>query len=363
MAQRLRLYDVRVSRLPETVGLCQGDTARIAAIVNSAQRRLLYCKEAGEEGWNGGWAEIQFTVSQTSPFFTCTPDIARLEFIDICNRPVTLNNQFVEYLRFGNGRFPKIFQGCHRGCRSGEVFSRNNVPTFTDLTAPPQFLTVFPNDPSDAGKRVLLQGTDQNGNIIYSEDGGIRITGIFVSLAAPFVQTPLTFNSITGIQKDVTNGTVQIFQTDPNSGAQVLLVTMQPWETTAWYRRYYFNDLPFSCCSLAGLNPCISPPATTPTVAAVTVTALAKMDFVPVYADTDYCIIQNLEALIEESQSVRYSTMDSDQSKRLEAQKHKDAVRLLNGELNHFYGTDYPAINVAVFGSARLEHQMIGTQV
>ena len=56
--KRLRLYDCRASRLPQTVGLCTDNVPGIAAFVNSAQRRLLMCKESCDEGWWGTWAEI-----------------------------------------------------------------------------------------------------------------------------------------------------------------------------------------------------------------------------------------------------------------------------------------------------------------
>jgi hypothetical protein len=134
---------------------------------------------------------------------------------------------------------------------------------------------------------------------------------------------------------------------------------MQPTETTAWYRRYYFNSLPCNCCSFVCPNPCspIQP------AASVSITAIAKLDFIPVITDTDYCLIQNLEALKEESMSYRYSKMDSPQSKQLEAIKHRNAVRLLNGEITHYLGTTDPAVNLAVFGSARLQRQSIGTLI
>jgi len=355
--QRLRLYDCRVSSLPTSVGLCQSDIAGVAEVVNSAQRRLLYCKEAGEESWYGTFAEVQFTVSRSTPFVTLDNSIARLEFIDICNRPVTTNNQFVEFLRFGNGRLPKLFQQEHCGCFAPQVYSRNNAPTFVDLSSPPQFLRAYATDASDADKRVMIQGTDNNDKTIFTQDFFQRAQGQFESLELPFVQWPQQFNSITGIQKDITNFPVQVFQVDPTTGAQVLLVTMQPAETTAWYRRYFFSNLPFNCCSFTGPNPC-SP---TQPASSVQINAIVKLEFHPVTADTDYCLIQNLEALKQEAMAVRYSTMDSPQSKQLEALKHKDAVRYLNGELAHYLGIDNPAIEVSVFGSARLERKMVGT--
>jgi len=357
--QRLRLYDCRVSSLPTSVGLCQSDKAGVAEVVNSAQRRLLYCKEAGEESWWGTWAEVQFTVSRTNPYVTLDNTIARIEYADICTRPVEVNNQFVEFLRFGNGRLPKLFRQGHCGCFRPALYSRNNSPTFTDLSSPPQYLRAYATDSSDYGKRVMISGTDSNDNKIYTQDFFERAQGQFQVLETPFTQWPMTFNSITGIQKDVTNFPVQIFQADPTTGEQVLLVTMQPNETTAWYRRYYFNNLPFNCCTFTGPNPC-SP--VTP-AESVQINAIVKLEFQPVVADTDYCLIQNLEALKEEAMAVRYSTMDSAESKQLAAIKHKEAVRYLNGELAHYLGIDSPAINVAVFGSARLEKQGIGTMI
>jgi hypothetical protein len=359
MSQRLRLYDIRISNLPSAVGLCQSDIAGIANIVNSAQRRLLYCKEAGEEGWYGGWAETIFTTNRTTPYVTFDNSVARLEFVDLCDSPISVNNQFMEYVRFGNGRMPKLFRTQHTGCFRPEVYSRNNVPTIQDLAPPPQNIAAFITDPTDVGKRVMIQGTDNNGMQVFTQDGFQRAAGQFATLSTPFVVWPQQWNTITGIQKDITNGPVQIFQMDPTTGAQVLLANMQPYETTAWYRRYFFHPLPFACCnSVAFPNICTPTPPQN-----IQVTAIVKLEFVPVRFDTDYCLIQNLEALTEEAMAVRYSTMDSQDSKALALVKHKEAVRFLNGEVQHYYGTDNPAINISVFGDAHLWRQGIGYQL
>lgn len=358
--QRLRGIDVRLSDFPTSIGLCQSDSVAVFNALNAVQQRLLYCKEAGEESWYGTWAEIAFTLSRDNPFVTLERDVARLEYVDICDRPVTVNNQFREYLRFGNGRFPKRFRqgNCH--CFTPEVYSRNNVPTWVDIPAIPTFIQAFASNSADLNSaRVLIQGTDNNGNVIISQDGLDQVTGIFETLQSPFVQWPTQFNSISGIQKDVTVGPVSIFAVSPVDGTSTLLVTMQPQETTAWYRRYYFNSLPCNCCSVTCPNPC------SPNIPAcsVAVTAIAKLEFIPVTTDTDYCLIQNLQALVEEGMSWRYSKMDSVQSKQLEAVKHKNAVRLLNGEITHYLGMEDPAIRLDVFGSAHLERQQIGVQL
>ena len=224
--QRLRVYDVRVDgRLGNAVGICQSDVKGYCSFLNASQRRLLYAKEASEESWWGTWAEIAFTVTRAVPFFTAPREVARLELVDVCNRPVAVQNQFFEFLRFGNGHLPKFFCQQNRGCFHPQVLSRNNVPTFTDLTSPPQYIRIYPTDAADVNKGVVMQGTDSNNNVIYSQLGLNRITGTTVYLDQPFVTValsgstaPLPFNSITGIQKDATVGVVRFTQVDPTTG-------------------------------------------------------------------------------------------------------------------------------------------------
>ncbi len=355
--QRLTLRDCRLSRLPRAIGACAEDIVTIADYVNTSQRRLIYAKEAGEEGWNGGFAEMAFNVSRDHPHITPPRGVARLEAVNVCQRVIPIQNQFYEYLAFGNGRMPKIrASNCFGNIL--QVYSRNFVPTFVDIDPlHPQLIVIYPSDAGDESgtKRVLLQGLDQNGVQIYTQDGVNRVKGVFVPLGAPFVTSPFQMTEIQGIQKDITNGPVQIFAMDPTTGVQTLLVTMEPSETTAWYRRYLFNPLPFNCCS--SINPPVCP-TTAPGL--VQVTAIAKLDLIPVMVDTDYCLIQNLEAIIEECQSVRYSEIDSATSKQMAQEKHKQAIGLLNGELTHFYGQEEPAIGVRPFGSARLSRVRVG---
>lgn len=342
MSNRMRLYDARLSDLPRSIGLCSADVSGVARAVNTAQRRLLYCKEAGSESWFGTWAEVAFNFDPTKPYLTLPREIARLEAVTICNKPVPVRNQFYEYLTFGNGRLPKNCGG-RGGCL--DIYSRNNSPTWVDLSSPPQMIRVYSSSPDDSGKRILIQGDDSNGSPIYSADGTNNTLGQFIAFEQPFAAFPYQMNRITGIQKDITVGTIQIKQVDPTSGAEVTLLTMDPGEQTAWYRRYYFNGLPNNCC----------PGQTT-----VQVTAIAKLEFIPVQVDTDYCLLQNIEALIEEAQSNRYSGIDEVSAKQMASSHHRDAVGLLNGELSHYFGKNDASVGFFPFGSARLEYIKIG---
>lgn len=353
---RLNLYRMRQTRLPEVIGKCQSDVPDIAAACNSAQLRLLRAPESADEGWWGTYAAAVFNVQQSNPYIPCVRDIARIEVIDVCRRPVQIQNQFYEFLQFGNG-YQRQFQcgGRFTHCGGMEGYDRGGFPTFIDLT-PGHIVRVMAVNPLDTAgnKRVLISGTDASDQQVYTLDNANNVQGVFVVLVPPFADTPMTFNGLTGITKDVTLGQVQFFDVDPISGAQTLILTMEPGETTAWYRRYFINKLPRECC-VTGVTPSGNP--------LVQIEAIVKLEAVPVTVDTDYLLLQNEEAIIAEAQSMRYSTMDLPSAKAMAAAAHKEAIGYLQGELAHYLGTDKPAISFHPFGSATLERQRIGTLI
>lgn len=347
--QRVRLYDLRLSRLPRVLGLCQGDIPEICQYANAAQSRLIHAAEAGNEGWNGTYASIAFNLTRTSPFVTLPRDIARLENATVCDKPVAVNNEFIQFLEFGNGRLRK-----ERRCGGSPIIegvSRNNAVLFRDLTDGPQYLRFYISDERDVAKRVLVQGTDSNNNRIYSTDNLNEVDGVFVALDQPFSTSTFQFNTVTGLQKDVTYAKVEVFQVDPETGDEILLLTLEPGETTASYRRYFFNALPCSCCP------------TQDEEGTVQVTAIAKMELLPLVVDTDYTVLTGIgaiEAIIHEAQAVKYSESDSPSAKSMAADSHRQAIRILIGQLSHYNGVDNVAVNFAPFGSAKLERVGIG---
>jgi hypothetical protein len=354
---RARFIDFLKSRGPSAIHMAASDRPGVARILNAAQERLLYAKEAGDEGFNGTFAEMVFTVNPAVPYITLPRNVARIEALAACQRPMPVNNLFFEYLQFGNGRMPKL-EGYRHFRGQPQAYSRNNVPTWYDLNTEqggPQYLQAVAVDPADANGplRVLFQGLDNTGSPIYTQDGNSRVTGEFVTLATPFAQSQYLYTQITGIQKDQTAGPVQIFQIDPVWGIQQLLLTMEPSETTAWYRRYYLDRVPEGCCSggVVYLPVC---GCGEPTPAKL-VTAIVKLDLVPVIAQTDYLLFLNIEALIEECMSLYRSSCDDSQAQQDAASHHLNAIRLLIGESSHVNGKNSPAILFKPFGSASLD--------
>lgn len=363
MSQRVRLIDCILSSLPGTIGLVKGDVPRIAEAVNESQEILVNCEEANEAGWHGSWSEMAFSVDRKFPYITCPRGVSRIEAFDACNQPVPLRNQFSEYMDFGDGRMPKTgrWRGrCDEWNRAG--FTRNNSALFTDISNPPQNIQIFALNTADtisspqtgAIPRVLVQGIDQNGRIVTSMDGNNLVQGEFVTLASPYAMTVNQFKFITGIQKDVTQGEVQIYQSDPQWGIAEILLTMEPTETTAWYRRYYLNGLPRSCCP--SFRP-IRINEGAPTCGCpydkrefVQVTALAKLDLIPVVAPTDYCLIQSVQALTFQCQANRFNKMDDTSSSTKAAEYHAMAIKVLRGQGISEDGKNNVSVSFAPFG-------------
>ena len=341
MTVKSRLLDFKLSRFPTALGFCQADTVTAAHYVNSATQSLLYDPASNDSGFWGAWTEMAFTASRADPYITTGRDVARLEAINVCTYPIPVNNQFFEYLRFGFGRLPK--NTCAQSsCENGvAAYDRGTFPSSSDLKPPNKLIRVYLGDPSDANKRTLIQGKDNNNQTIYSIDNAVQVDGLFLTLEAPFVDMPFEMLKLTGIQKDITNATVRYFEVDTITGDQRLIAALEPTETVSNYRRYYIDNLPTNCC----FN-------TTSTT--IQLTAIAKLDFIPVRGDTDSLLVSNIEALGNECQSIRYSEVDSAAGKAMAAYHHKRAILLLNGELIHREGKLNPAINFAPFGTSKL---------
>lgn len=345
---RTRLIDFRLSRGPQSIGVCQSDIAGCAQNCNAAIQRLLLAREGGDTGWWGTWARMVFNVDKDEPHITLPRDVARIINMDICREPVFVQNEFYEFLEYGVGlQNPDIPANCRNRCTPLETFDRGIYPTFTDIDEGSK-LRVYSTDNRDIGKRVLVQGLDTNNNPLISLDGGDDVLGVYVVLSSPasFVDSP-SLNKVTGIQKDVTAGPVRFYEVV--GGTETLVLTMEPSEQVAGYRRYFLSGLPKNCCDSNG------------DTETVQVTALAKLEFVPVRVDTDYLLIGNIEALIAECESIRYSSMDDVRAKQMSQERHTQAIRLLQGELVHQLGKERPAISFSPFGSAKLNRQRIGS--
>ena len=126
---------------------------------------------APSEGWWGGTVTLNLTASIIhGAAYVVTPrEIGRLTDAAVCGRPIRIQNGFFEYLQFGRGVEPKACRSELCGSQL-QAYERDNAVTFAPLLATPQQVRIYPTDIRDTALRVLLQGKDQNGQIILTTD-------------------------------------------------------------------------------------------------------------------------------------------------------------------------------------------------
>lgn len=349
---RTSVYQLQQSAFPQVIGACQADLPTICAFANEAQQRLI--PAMGETGPWGGWRKIVLQASRCAPYVTLPREVARIIEMSYCRMPVGIRNEFYELMEASIG----LQDFCRRTDWCGAVrgYERGTFPSMRDVDPANQFLRLYATDPRDYGKRLLVgPAQDQNGNGIYTQDSLNQVNGFYLTLKQPFDTSQMIVSHFTGILKDPTFGDVLLYQVDATTGAQVLLSRYAPDEISPSYRRYFLSHLPCSCNThTTQQSPCITG-ATTPGV--VQVTAIAKLEPVPVNLQTDFLVIGNIPALIEEAKSIRFGRMDTANAITQEAKCHARAIKLLNDELVHYTGRSI-AVNIAPFGTAKLNRVM-----
>ena len=79
--------------------------------------------------------------------------------------------------------------------------------------------------------------------------------------------------------------------------------------------------------------------------------------------DTDPLIIGNIPALTEMVQALRYYSQDVATSHQIGAVHEKRALRLMRQELDHYLGTENPAVTVDSMQGASLDRIGLSTNI
>ncbi len=329
--------------LPDAVGLCASDTPRLLRAVNGATRRLN--SAGGESGFWGSFDRIAFNVNPCNPYLITPANVARVINLTSCGRGIAINNGFFELLQYGVGLRQSC---CPNSCQQTQIYDRGTQPFFMDMTAG-STLRIFPTNAGDVGKRIFFNGIDTNGIPVSSVDNGVVVPGVFVTLALPYVDTPLAFNSIHSVQKDLTLSMVSVYQI--NADTTLSLLAQYPAnQQFPSYRKYFVGSMPNNCCNTASPG-------------VVQLEAMCKIDFTPYTNDMDDLLLANEQALIEECQSLRYGKMDEGEAPAQANVHHRTAIRLLNQELDHYLGKDTMAVNISYFGSNDQSYRNLGRMI
>lgn len=331
---RATLATAKNSRIPQVVGGCK-DGAKFASYLNEAQERLIT-----RGNWKGSYQKIRLCIDEGC--ITLPLGILGLHGVAMCNYPVTAKNQWWEFLSNEHGI---VTGNSEVGCAfPGNLFlDRGFHPTFRDIKPPNKQIRAYLTNTADVGKKIHIFGVDEYNNTIRSTISGNTVDGFYLTLANPFVANNFDVKSITGVQKEVTKGQVLLYAVDTGTGVETQLGIYEPEETVADYRRYFMTGIDDSCsCTVK------------------TIEAMAKLDFIPVKNDWDYLYIDNIPALKEMCQAIRYSEMDTGNSKQQALVHEARAIRELNHQKRNITPDSQIPISMRVYGSARLSNKRIG---
>jgi general stress protein 26 len=380
---KFTLGALKAGRTPSVLGTCPEDT-RIVQWANSAQERLLNCGR-----WWGTVVRAKFCVSDGC--LVWPREVATIERINLCGTPISSNNLWYEFTQYVNpycedccwrtdprlvdlsntptvneidagkkvvalathaddvGKYI-IVQGTDENNAwvrtadgteeiDGEKIALALTPTVNEIDAGKKVVALATHA-DDVGKYIIVQGTDENNAWVRTADGTDVIDGEKIALAlTPGTVSTTTFNTITGIDKDVTDYDVLLYQYDSTTATtEQLLGRYQPNEEYPDYRRSAVRNIANGCCTQ---EDCDNP--------VYTIEAICSLQHVPVSGDGDWFIIQNQSALQLAMQAEKLEEDDKDTEAEF---KFKKAIRELQRQSEKYTPSTNARIITTGFGTA-----------
>lgn len=324
------VQQLKASRIPQVLGLCSDDV-RVLDYANEAMQRLM-----SRGKWVGTFQRMLICTSQGC--LTWPRQVETIEAIALCDVPVTIRNEWFEFLSNGTGLQSADSCGI-------QLFDRGTFCTFNDIAGQNKKIRVYADVTEAAGSKILLQGYDENGIWIRTEVGGEWVDGEYVDISTTPTNSTKLFTSLTGVQKPATNGIVRLYEFNVDDSTQRAIAIYEPDETVPSYRRSLLTGLTGfgGCCGQS--EDCDDKP----------VTVMAKLKFIPVRVDTDYLPIGNLAAVKDMCQSIKKLENNLfEESKAYEA----SAINELDQELRSYLG-DGAKIVMTVSGASQFGDPII----
>jgi hypothetical protein len=323
-------------------GVCK----RIAAACTSSQTFLDLANAAVRQLMNRGewWATVQpmrFCVQGAS--FVLPRFVGTVLAVNRCGRPTPVANRWFDF---------EPFEDWHRAagqcCRQGEKWT-GDFTGVSDGTTPilnqipegsTNYVRFYVTQAPDYGKTVAVFGLDANGQIEFSTyPDGTTQEGLVLTLAQPYVQSPIQFSKIFRIVKDPTVGVVNGYLYDPNTNLMNILGAYQPTETTPEYIHMRLAGPRQACCAVTQIS------------------ALVKLQFIPFANDNDLVLIDNEDAIRDMIMSLREKESgDIATAQALEL----SAFRELNYQLKNKVPEDQFVVNFQPFGTANFNRATAG---
>jgi hypothetical protein len=229
------------------------------------------------------------------------------------------------------------------GRSSVVVENQGEIPVFNPIQCMANYIRVFVRLQKDIGKNITFYGLDQNNQEVMQRDASGNWTpGITLQLALPFAQTPMQFRQVIRVLKDATMGPLDCYQYDAVNNVLLDLAHYEASETSPSYQHMVIKNFHRGCHCNSANNPNTTP-------AARQITALVKLRFIPVVADDDLVLIDNLGALKQMIMGIKKEDAGSAEGF---TEYLKLAMNTLNVALREKIPLDQIPVNVMSMGTA-----------
>ena len=298
---KLTLADIK-RPISKVLSMASTDS-RVVDYINEAQERLLY-----KGKWPGTYA--RYRVTTDAGMITWPRQLETIEAVAIDDVPGVVRNRWFEFLESG----PGILESTDK--IGLQLIDQDVAASFSDITGTGKKLRLYTDSLTasvDTGVKVLLQGYNDDGKWIRTQDGSNYVDGEYVTLTASYVETTNNFSALSGAQKPDTKGNVTVKEYNVSADTVRTIAEYEPLENLPTYRRSMI------------------PGITTST----TVTVTGKLRFIPAENDIDWLHINNQPALKLMVMAIRKEENNIlDEAMAYEAR----ALQSLQDQLMHFLG-------------------------
>lgn len=317
--------------------------SRYTKYVNEALERIFL---KGENYWG---VTQRFVMCVRNGCITLPRQVAAVESIWICGFPITIRNQWFEYLPTGPGlQYPCGQNGQNNngtcssngllwngnwGGGSGNSYDRGTACTFRDIHGRNKKIRVYADVAEDADAVINLQGYDENDNWIRTEPDGegtgwIDGENVAITDSGPTLSTK-KFTNLVAVQKPMTNGNVRLYSYNTDDATQIAIAVYEPSETLPVYRRMFIPGLEcVPCCQNGNTqddNQC----------QLKKVTMIGRMEFIPCQTDADWIIPACGPAIKDMVQCIRWEENNAPDQAVISEGRCWDKLR---SQLRHYLG-------------------------
>lgn len=313
------LSQAKADDLKTIAGACP-NSADFIRLVNKATRQLMIRGD-----WKGTVVPIHVCVKNGCVVFPRY--VGTVRKLNYCSHhPIHVNGLWWSFLEFDTYR-----SWCHPHTPAHYMTGNGYSPVQQDVMGANRLIRAYADARKDIddAKTVTIFGLDENNQPLRTrQHDGSYTEGVVITLAAPFGSTSVFVSRIERVLKDATTGNVRLYAYDAVADVLEDIAIYEPSETNPQYARYRLH-LPCGSGTRCGVSQAV--------------VALVKLQFIEASADTDLVLIQNLDALKDFIQSIKYKDANSPE---LAAQYEASAIRELNLELQNEQSDDSMPVSI-----------------